>query len=118
MPGGRQQPGELIEQTVLRELREETGLEGTISALAYVSESYDGETHFTNFTFVAHARGEISRPHESGDHVVDAAWVPFQEIRERIEVAVVREPLEEFLNGNERRYFGYAEAGISIAFPD
>lgn len=118
MPGGRQQPGELLEQTVLRELREETGLDGTIAALAYVSESYDGETHFTNFTFIASARGEISRPHDKDDHVVDAAWVRFGDIGKRIEVAVVREPLESFLNGNERRYSGYAEAGISIAFPD
>lgn len=118
MPGGRQHDGELLERTALRELREETGLDGTIDRLAYVSESYDGLTHFTNFTFAVSARGEISMPHVLDDHVVGAAWVGFDEVAARIAVAVVREPLIAVLRGSERRYFGYAEAGISIAFPD
>lgn len=125
MPGGRQLPGELLSQTVVRELREETGLDGTIRRLAYVSESYDdtgvGETalvQFSNFTFYVDAAGEPQLQTASDDHVVDVQWVPFDELAERIAVRVVREPLLAALNGSTQRYFGYAEAGISIVFPD
>ena len=118
LPGGRRQTGELLVQTALRELREETGLDGVVRELCYVSESYDRETHFINFTFAVDAHGEPEVPHVDGDHVVEAAWVPRDAIADRIAVAVVREPLVAFLNGTLPRYAGYAEAGITIEFPD
>jgi ADP-ribose pyrophosphatase YjhB (NUDIX family) len=98
-------------------LREETGLNGIIRELCYVSESYDRLTHFINATFAVDALGEPEPPHVEGDHVEAAQWVPVGELRRRITVAVVREPLLAFLE-RERRYAGYAEAGITIEFPD
>ncbi len=125
MPGGRQEPGELLTQTVLRELNEETGMHGVARELCYISESYDGEMHFTNFTFAVEAGGEPELSRAQNDHVVDACWVPLTEIAERITVAVVREPLLAFLHGSSAgarppaaRYAGYPEAGISIEFPE
>lgn len=118
MPGGRQLPGELLSQTAVRELLEETSLRGAVRELCYVSESYDGGMHFTNFTFAVDAQGDPGKPQIEGDHVVDAAWIAIDEIHERIAVAVVREPLLAFLRGESLRYAGYADAGITIVFPD
>ena len=133
LPGGRQIPGELLAETVQREVREETGLRVQVGELAYVSESYDGETHFLNATFIVSpfdgAQGDTlagpstpalraSAQHDDREHVVEVAWVPIEEIAERIVIGVVREPLLAYLRGElAQRYAGFHEAGVTIEWP-
>jgi 8-oxo-dGTP diphosphatase len=120
LPGGRQQPGELLEETVVREFCEETGLRVSVRALAYVSESYDGDRHFLNATFLVDVIDGLSCDWTTPeDHLVALEWVALGDVRERIAVPVVREPLVAFLEGTlERRYAGYHQAGVTIEWPD
>lgn len=119
LPGGRQRSGELLEETLRREFAEETTLEASVEQLLYLSEVYDRATgvHFLTATFAVSARGE---PRLTGNdaHVVDLAWVPPAELPARLSVAVVREPLLATLRGESRRYFAFADAGITIEFAD
>jgi 8-oxo-dGTP diphosphatase len=116
LPGGRVAPGELLRDTVVREVLEETGLRARVSELAYISESYDGDRHIGNATFAIDVSGEIALP-VAGDHVVAAEWVAIDRLAERIAIAVVRDPLVRYVR-DRTRYFGFAQAGVTIEWPD
>jgi 8-oxo-dGTP pyrophosphatase MutT (NUDIX family) len=130
LPGGRQLPRELLAETVGREVLEETGLHADVGALAYVSESYDGDLSVVNFTFRIEVSGNVmvrQAHHDTGsadhgtrsqDHVVAAEWVAIEALSERIVVDVVREPLLAYLRGElPRQYAGFHQAGITIEWP-
>ncbi|MBV8636751.1 MAG: NUDIX hydrolase [Candidatus Eremiobacteraeota bacterium] len=116
LPGGRQQHGELLRETAVREVYEETGLTATILDLAYVSESYDGDTHFLSTVFLIETAGTLRAP-LSDDHVAEAAWCPLDQLRSRLAVGVVREPLLTYL-ANHTHYFGVHDAGVTIRWRD
>jgi len=117
LPGGRHERGETFSDTVVREFREETGLTIRVDGLAYVAESYDPatQTHFSNVAFHVDGSGEPAIP--PGEHsVVACAWIARGDVAERLRVRVVREPLIAHLADPQRRYFGFPDAGITIAF--
>lgn len=119
VPGGRQDGHETCAETVVRELREEVSLDATVTGLAYVAESFDTATatQFTAFCFTVAADGEPQVP--AGDRYVRACrWAARGELANLLAVQVVREPLLGYLADPTRRYFGYREAGITIAFGD
>jgi 8-oxo-dGTP diphosphatase len=119
LPGGRQERNETVAMAVARELREETGLEVRVGALAYVAESFDPptDTHVVVFCFAVTADGEPAVP--AGDaHVRDCRFVAYDELPELLRVPVIRDPLMGHLADRERRYFGYLDAGVTIAFAD
>jgi ADP-ribose pyrophosphatase YjhB (NUDIX family) len=119
LPGGRQREGELLDEALRREFREETGLAVEVGGLRYVSESYDRATatHFLSVVFDVRAEGR-PRAADADAHVVDVAWIRPEALAARLTVAVVREPLLAHLADGERRYFAFADAGVTIEFAD
>jgi ADP-ribose pyrophosphatase YjhB (NUDIX family) len=119
LPGGRQRFGELLAETAQRELFEETGLHGAVGELAYVNESYDSDRHFVAAIFHCTVASNELRLPSNGDHVTAAEWIGFDDLASRNIPAVVREPLEDYLDGKlPSRYAGRLDAGISVRWPD
>ncbi|WP_421120121.1 NUDIX hydrolase [Aquihabitans daechungensis] len=81
VPGGRVQAGELLAEAVVRELREETGIEGVCGNLVGVLELLDDEgphqvvlAHFVTLM-------EAVEP-VAGDDAAEARWVPLSDVAE------------------------------------
>jgi 8-oxo-dGTP diphosphatase len=80
VPGGRVEAGETVGEAVVRELREETGLEGLCGSLLGWVERIDKDHHFVILDFVV----DVLDPAElvAGDDAAEARWVPLQEVAE------------------------------------
>jgi len=78
VPGGRVERGETIQEAVLRELREETALEGVAGALVGWVERVGPDHHFVILDFAV--RVTSTQPPSAGDDVTDARWIPFAEL--------------------------------------
>ena len=77
VPGGRQEPGETLEETARREAYEETGLEVRIGAELWSLTIPDGDRTFEVHDFAATVTGGTLR---AGDDAADVRWIPFREL--------------------------------------
>lgn len=80
LPGGRVEPGERAADTVVRELREETGLDVEVAGFIGFSEVFDGDQHFVILDFLAAVVGGEAR---AGDDADAVAWVTRDELASR-----------------------------------
>ncbi|HUF32376.1 MAG TPA: NUDIX domain-containing protein [Acidimicrobiales bacterium] len=80
VPGGRVEAGETLAEAVVRELTEETGIEGVCGALLGVVERFDDDRHLVILDFTVH----LLEPQEpvAGDDASEAAWVPLPDVGE------------------------------------
>ena len=78
VPGGRVEPGETLAEAVVRELAEETGIEGVCGALIDWVERVGEDHHFVIFDFAV----QILEPAEpvAGRDAAEAAWVPLDRV--------------------------------------
>ena len=83
VPGGLVELGETVEQTVVREVKEECGLDVEVDRLIDVVDSmtFDGngklKYHFVILDFFVKLKGGELKP---GDDAKEALWVPVEEV--------------------------------------
>jgi 8-oxo-dGTP diphosphatase len=90
IPGGRIEPGESDEQAVVREVREETGLDVTCGRLLGTLERpgladativiRDYEAFLTAATAATAATASTAATPIAGDDAADAAWMPLSDV--------------------------------------
>ena len=80
VPGGRVETGETLGEAVVRELAEETGLDGLCGSLLGWVERIHADHHFVILDFVV----EVLEPAEpvAGGDAAEAAWVPLEDVAE------------------------------------
>jgi 8-oxo-dGTP pyrophosphatase MutT (NUDIX family) len=83
-PGGGQHPGETLDQTLVREVREETGIEIEPGRLLWVREliaalrpefPFDPADHAIEFMFEAHFVADHGDAHEEDQYQQEVVWV-------------------------------------------
>jgi 8-oxo-dGTP diphosphatase len=93
LPGGFSPPGELLSETVRRELREEAGLTVEIGSLAYVVENFwppddrGVSAHALAFVFRVRALNGPASPQDPDGWVQEVRWVPVAELEPYLEPA-------------------------------
>jgi 8-oxo-dGTP diphosphatase len=95
VPGGRVEAGELMAEAVVRELAEETGLEGVCGELIGWVERVGEDHHFVILDFEVTLLEPEAEP-VAGDDAREAAWVPLHEVAD----CQLVEGLAEFLHDN------------------
>jgi len=80
VPGGRVEPGELLAEAAIRELREETSLEGVCGELIGWVELIDeaGGPHFVILDFEVTVLDDATPV--AGDDAAEARWVPLGDV--------------------------------------
>lgn len=117
VPGGVQKVGESLEEAVLRELREETGIDGVVKGVLWVDEVivYDKERkpmyHYVIIDFLVEPRTTDAVP---GSDVVEAKWFPLDTDWNKIRLTETMTRLLKRLREGRYTYIPYTRPANAL----
>jgi mutator protein MutT len=80
VPGGRVEPGETLQEAVVRELAEETSIEGVCMGLIGVAERIGDDHHHVILDYAVEVLAPA--PPEAGSDAAEARWVALHDVAE------------------------------------
>ncbi len=86
LPGGALEFGEIIEECLIREMREETGLDVRLGELLYVCDRIEGDCHVVHLSFaVTRVGGELragAEPEPGAQPIKSARMMPLESLQD------------------------------------
>lgn len=85
LPGGRVEAGELLDEAIIREMQEETGIDTKVEKLLYLCDKVDCSPPILHITFLLkRIDGNITMPTNEFDEnpISDVKFVAFSELTE------------------------------------
>lgn len=86
LPGGKLEFGETLERCLVREMKEETGLDVSVGDLLYVTDWFYRDIHVVHMLFLTEVVGGGTRsgevPRTAGEPGRECVWVPLDRLED------------------------------------
>lgn len=113
-PGGMVEPGESLQEALIREVKEETGVD--VEVTGFIGICKNVEKDVVNIDFVCrYVGGELTTSNESSE----VKWVPMEEALNMITFPLTQKRLEIMLSGRDKvSCFGFRKEPFTVIEED